>query len=68
MKLILSAKCRDMCYVRIEDSEHNVLHEHDGYVPDYIPNDFGDYVELEIDPETGVILNWVPEKIKELLK
>ena len=40
---------------------------HDGYVPDFMPNEhYGDYIELDIDIDSGVITNWkVPTK-KEL--
>jgi hypothetical protein len=38
--------------------------EMDGYVPSWFPNPneqhYGDYVILEIDIETGKILNWKP--------
>jgi hypothetical protein len=41
----------------IEDGK--VTRTHDGYVPEFMPNEhFGDYVELDIDIETGQILNW----------
>lgn len=31
------------------------------YVPDFFPgNHYGDYVELNIDVDTGMIINWVP--------
>tara|TARA_R110000868_G_scaffold203970_1_gene451987 strand:+ start:55 stop:294 length:240 start_codon:yes stop_codon:yes gene_type:complete len=36
-----------------------VVAEHDNYVPDFMPEDhYGDYVELDIDIDTGQILNW----------
>jgi hypothetical protein len=43
--------------------------EHDGYVPD-IPaiGEYGDYIRLEIDNETGKIIGWEPlttESFKE---
>jgi len=31
---------------------------YDGYVPDWIPGDYGDYVRMSIDIDTGKILNW----------
>ena len=41
----------------IEDGK--VTASHDGYVPTFMPEDHcGDYVELDIDIETGMILNW----------
>ena len=36
-----------------------VVAEHNNYVPDFMPEEhYGDYVELDIDVETGQILNW----------
>ena len=33
--------------------------EYSGYVPDFMPgNHYGDYVQLEIDTDTGLIVNW----------
>jgi hypothetical protein len=32
---------------------------HDGYVPDFFPgNHYGDYIDFDIDIDTGQILNW----------
>jgi hypothetical protein len=46
--------------------------EYDGYVPDWFPNStvehFGDYVEMDIDVETGKILNWVKPTMAALRK
>lgn len=62
MKVLhISAKCSDLCFVRlVEDSK--TIGEHDGYVPNWFPNPneehFGDYVQLQIDVKTGQILNW----------
>jgi len=41
----------------VEDGK--VTATHDGYVPDFMPEEhYGDYVELDIDIDTGQILNW----------
>jgi len=57
----VSAKCVDRCFVQVEDSFGNVIAEHDGYVPEFMPGEhYGDYVELKIDIATGMILNWNP--------
>jgi len=55
------AKLRDEGYYLVYDDKGNLLAEADSqYVPnDIIPGDYGDYVELQIDLETGQILNWV---------
>lgn len=55
----VSAKCSDLCFVELLDDEGKVIAQRDGYVPDFMPgNHYGDYVELEIDPNTGIITNW----------
>ena len=41
----------------IEDNE--VTATHDGYVPNFMPEEhYGDYIEIDIDIDTGMILNW----------
>ena len=61
----INAKCSDLCFAQLADAEGRVLAEHNGYVPALMPGEHcGDYVELEIDLETGTILNWVrPSKV-----
>lgn len=55
----ISAKCRDLCFIQILNSNNEVLFERDDYVPDWLPGDhYGDYIMLDIDCETGQILNW----------
>lgn len=40
-----------------------VVARREGYVPDFFPGDhYGDYLILDIDLETGQILNWKPPK------
>lgn len=59
LKLEISAKCSDMCFSTLTDKDGNVLKENDGYVPSLMPGQhWGDYVMLDIDLETGQILNW----------
>ena len=54
----ITAKCSDMFSATlIVDGKR--VGEYDGYVPNFFPEDhFGDYVELQIDIDTGQILNW----------
>ena len=57
--ITVSAKCSDCCYTQALDADGKVLYSKDGYVPDFMPGKhYGDYVELEIDVNTGKILNW----------
>jgi hypothetical protein len=59
-RIYINAKCSDLCFAQLKDGEGRVVAEHDGYVPALMPEEhYGDYVELEIDLETGTILNWV---------
>ena len=69
MRLNLSAKCVDMCCIDIYDDFGNKVYEHDGYVPDFMPGEhFGDYIELVIDVDTGVILNWEAGPVRKSVK
>ena len=52
------AKCSDMWSHEVIGKNGQVLSSYDGYVPSFMPNGGGDYVDLEIDPYTGKILNW----------
>ena len=57
--LSITAKCSDLYSHTITNNE-GYRAEHNGYVPSFFPNSYSgnDYIELEIDPYTGVILNW----------
>jgi hypothetical protein len=57
----MTVKCSDMFYCNISDGEKYVLEDYEGYVPDFMPDDhYGDYVILDIDLDTGKIVNWRP--------
>ena len=58
--LKISGKCSD-CFSMLMDGK-----EYDGYVPGFLGG--GDYIELDIDLDTGKILNWksIAEIEKEL--
>ena len=58
----IHAKCSDMFSMGTPEGQ-----EYEGYVPDFFPEQhFGDYIILDIDTETGVILNW-PHASKEVV-
>ena len=58
--LRISAKCSDLCWTEYTDSKGKKT-ESDGYVPENIGIDeYGDYVDIDIDMKTGQILNWKP--------
>lgn len=68
--LRICAKCVDACSIIFLDEDGNPAREdHDGYVPDYFPEKhYGDYIEFDIDVETGKILNWKKPTQKEMLR
>jgi len=58
--LRITAKCSDMYSHQIIGKDGNIYREYSGYVPSFFPNSYSgnDYMELDIDPYTGKILNW----------
>ncbi len=56
------AKCSDLWSHSVIGKDGKVLSEYSGYVPSFMPNGGGDYVELDINPYTGKIMNWKPWK------
>jgi len=70
--LSICAKCSDRFAATLIDGNGKVLKEHDGYVPKLMPGQhWGDYVILDIDIETGQILNWkkpTEEKLNLFIK
>ena len=54
----VNGKTSDNCYVELKDVYGKTIASHDGYVPSFLPGGGGDYLELEIDINTGKILNW----------
>ena len=68
----ISAKCSDLFTAMLREKSGDEINSHyvgeyQGYVPDFFPgNHYGDYVELEIDVETGQILNWKKPTKKDL--
>lgn len=64
-KLSICAKCSDMFSASL--NEDGKIKEYSGYVPDFFPDQhWGDYVMLEIDIDTGTILNWRKPSKNEL--
>ena len=54
----INAKCSDLCFSELRAENGAIVAEHNGDVPRFLPGNGGDYVNLEIDLETGTILNW----------
>lgn len=57
-KLSICAKTSDCCQFVLQLDEQKVEYEQNGYVPKDLGIGGGDYIELDIDLETGQILNW----------
>jgi hypothetical protein len=60
--IVVSAKVSDMFAAHLKirgDTRDKVIgEEYIGYVPSFFPGNSEDYLELEIDVDTGIILNW----------
>lgn len=57
--LSMTVKCSDQFYADLKDGDQYVVNGYEGYVPDFFPDDhYGDYVILDIDVDTGRIVNW----------
>ena len=56
----INSKCSDCFSMSISDTKSGdyIVDDYDGYVPPGSGVGSGDYVELDIDVETGQILNW----------
>jgi hypothetical protein len=67
MIIYMDVKCSDSCYLELYDGNGESLGEYSDYVPDFFPGQhYGDNVILEIDVDTGKILNWVKPNKKQL--
>ena len=65
----ISAKCADLFCAALVDEQGNDLCEYQGYVPDFFPGrHWGDYVMLDIELESGKILNWKTPTQAQLAK
>jgi hypothetical protein len=63
----ICAKCSDMFGAVVYDENHKEILDYDGYVPSFFPGQhFRDYVMLDIDLETGKILNWEAPTVAQL--
>lgn len=65
----ISGKTSDLCSVSFCDEKGKEVGERHGYVPDWMPGQhYGDYIELDIDVDTGKILNWKKPSQTALVK
>ena len=71
--LKIHLKVSDCFTANLESDKGETIHEQgDGYVPGFMPgNHYGDYVILDIDIDTGQVLNWkkpTPEQIQQWIQ
>jgi hypothetical protein len=76
----IHVKVRDGFCASIIDNDGECLMEYEGYVPDFMPqksvsyesgSHYGDYLILDIDLDSGKILNWqtpTPKQIQDFIE
>lgn len=65
--LSLHLKVCDEFTATLKDDRGETLLDYEGYVPGFMPGEhFGDYVQLDIDIDTGKILNWVTPTAEQI--
>lgn len=72
--LSLYMKVVDTFSASLKDQDGNELKDYEGYVPAFMPGDkdggsnYGDYLILDIDIDTGHITNWQKPSKKDIEK
>lgn len=66
--LKIHVKTRDCFSARLYSDKGELLKDHDGYVPGFFPKGGGDYLVLDIDIDTGTIVNWEKPPVEGLEK
>lgn len=71
--LEIHCKVSDRFTARLIDQNGEIIHDQDdGYVPGFMPGQhYGDYLILDVDLDTGKILNWkapTAEQIQEWIE
>ena len=62
-----SAKCSDLFGATFRDANNAEVAVYSGYVPGFFPEEhYGDYVQLDVNLETGQILNWKKPTLKQI--
>lgn len=62
----ISAKVNDLFTLFVSTPDGSRDYCYDGYVPEFFPDGGGDYLNLDIDINTGQILNWKKPSSQEL--
>lgn len=65
--LEICVKVDDVGFYILRDVTDEVIHAHNGCVPDWVNSDCNNSLEFRIDIETGKILNWKPPTKDKLL-
>lgn len=69
--LKIHIKVCDQFTALLVDQDGALLKQYEGYVPGFMPGpNYGDYVMLDIDIDTGVVMNWKqikPAQIQEFI-
>ena len=66
LKMFLKVSDR-FCSQLLSDTGKVLVDQEEGYVPDFMPGShFGDYVYLDIDIDTGQIVNWEKPTVAKL--
>ena len=67
--LSISGKTSNLFSAELFDNDGNRIKDYSGYVPDFFPDQhYGDYIMLDIDIETGQILNWKKPSVAQMKK
>ena len=65
--LHLHLKVCDQFYANLISDNGRILKEYEGYVPEFMPGShYGDYVLLNIDIDTGQIINWKTPRAEQI--
>ena len=60
-------KVRDRFTASFKNADGKEVLDYDGYVPGFFPGQhYGDYLYLDINIETGQILNWIKPSVDDL--
>lgn len=60
MKINITGKCSDTFGLTVQDDFGEELIDYVGYAPALANVCDGDYIDMEIDNDTGKIIGWVP--------
>lgn len=66
--VLISAKCSDMCSATVRDDDGNTVKSASGYAPSIGAINGGDYLDIEVDLETGKIVGWEPVTVEEAVE